>query len=176
MIDSACAVGAHYLTATVYRVTRGASEQAEDRVNALSHQAISALRTVDDALRHYLPRAVGLRILRAPGGARGQPGGADPHRGRRGGRWCPTAGRVPTRAVLEAHTAALCARLDGSDPVAALPYQRRPGAGVARRIHARGRGQLEISAALPLVTVAANVGELELTYPPLLAIEPLPHQ
>ena len=35
-----------------------------------------------------------------------------------------------------------------------------------------GDGEMAVSAALPLVTVAANLGELELTYPATLAAEP----
>lgn len=179
MIDSACAVGAHYLKATVYRVTRGASEQAEDRVNALSHQAISALRTVDDALRHYLSESGGptdsrAPVVRAANRAVRIRTAAD-----------VVADVVPppldvfphARAVLEAHTVALCARLDGSDPVAALaPISDDLVPALRAESMLGGRHQLAVSAALPLVTVAANIGELELTYPPLLAIEPLPHQ
>jgi hypothetical protein len=74
------------------------------------------------------------------------------------------------REVLETHTAALCARLDGSDPNASLP-PISDALVPALRAEA-GTGDLAVSAALPLVTAAANIGELELTYPPAVAAEP----
>jgi hypothetical protein len=92
----------------------------------------------------------------------------------------PPLGVYPrTREVLEAHAEAICRRLTG-DPgrelesvsddfvlalradatgdVGALPSQ-------AGGPPPRGEGGLAVSAALPLSTVAANLGELELLYP-----------
>ncbi len=40
-IDAAREVGSRYLRAAVLRVTRGAFEQAENQVNALSHDALT---------------------------------------------------------------------------------------------------------------------------------------
>jgi len=81
------------------------------------------------------------------------------------------------RAVLEAHTDAICARLDGSNPTAALPPISDALVPALRTEATAGpHGQLAVSAALPLVTVAANIGELELTYPAPLAVEPRRHQ
>ena len=74
------------------------------------------------------------------------------------------------RNVLEAHADAVCARLDGSDP-AAMIAPISDDFVLALRAEA-GDGEMAVSAALPLVTVAANLGELELTYPATLAAEP----
>jgi hypothetical protein len=79
------------------------------------------------------------------------------------------------RAVLETHTRAICNRLDGTDmttPLAPLSDDFV----LALRAEA-GTGNLAVSAALPLVTAAANIGELELTYPALPAdsVTPAPH-
>ena len=65
-IDDARAVGAKFLKAAVLRVTRGASEEATDRAIALSHAALQASRTVDDAVRQYLSETGGATDLRAP--------------------------------------------------------------------------------------------------------------
>jgi hypothetical protein len=67
------------------------------------------------------------------------------------------------RELLELHTASICERLDGHTST----RQLGPIADdfvLALRAEA-GEGDLSISAALPLVTVAANLGELELLYP-----------
>ena len=78
--------------------------------------------------------------------------------------------------VLEA-SPPLCARLDGSDPVAALPYQRRPGAGVCAPNPCSGSRPAERSRrSLPRDGRRRTLANPELTYLPLLAIEPLPHQ
>ena len=60
------AVGAKFLTAAVLRVTRGASEDATDRVIALSHDGLEASRMVDDAVRQYLSESGGATDVRAP--------------------------------------------------------------------------------------------------------------
>ena len=65
-IDAAAAVGATYLQAAVRRVNRGASEAANDRVFALGHDAMTAARTLDDAVRQYLSESGGSTDLRAP--------------------------------------------------------------------------------------------------------------
>ncbi|HTY28466.1 MAG TPA: FUSC family protein, partial [Mycobacterium sp.] len=65
-IEAACAVGARYLTAAVHRVTRGASEESENLVLALSHEAITANRTLDDTVRHYLSESGGQTDSRTP--------------------------------------------------------------------------------------------------------------
>lgn len=65
-IDAACSVGSRYLRATVARVTRGASEEAENQVITLSHDTLTATRTLDDAVRQYLSESGGPTDSRAP--------------------------------------------------------------------------------------------------------------
>jgi hypothetical protein len=172
-IEDARTVGAKFLNAAVMRVTRGASEDATDRVIALSHEALSTSRTVDDAVRQYLSESGGTTELRAPvvraanrairlRAAAELIADVVP----------PPLGVYPrTREVLESHTEAICGRLTGGpaqdlesisdDFVLAL---RADATGVgATRI--RREGGLAVSAALPLTTAAANLGELELLYP-----------
>ena len=164
-VDAAYAVGSTYLRAAVGRVIRGASEAAEDRVNALGYEASSATRTLDDAVRQYLSESGGSTDRRAPvisaanrairlRNAAEQIADVDP----------PPLDAYPrVREVLASHTASVCDRLAGMVPlhdvgpvsddfVLALRAEAEPGT-------------LSISAALPLVTVAANLGELELLYP-----------
>lgn len=173
-VDAAREVGSRYLRAAVLRVTRGAFEQAENQVNALSHDALTASRTLDDAVRQYLSENGGPTDSRAPvvrssSRAVRLRAAADliadivP----------PPLGVYPrARAVLETHSAALCARFDGSGGNGlAVPIS--DDLVPALRAEA-GTGELSVSAALPLVTVAAHLGELELTYPPAVAAEPLP--
>ncbi len=171
-IDAACAVGSRYLQAAVSRVTKGASEAAENRVITLSHDALTATRTLDDAVRQYLSESGGptdsrAPVVRASNRAMRLRASAD-----------LIADIVPpplnvyplARDVLEAHAVAVCARLDGSDPSVMIPPISDDFV-LALRAEA-GAGELAVSAALPLVTVAANLGELELTYPAALAAEP----
>ena len=166
-IDTARAVGSRYLRAAVLRVTRGAFEQAENQVNALSHDALTASRTLDDAVRQYLSENGGPTDSRAPvvrssSRAVRLRAAADliadivP----------PPLGVYPrARAVLEAHAGALCARFDGSlGGTMGLAAPISDDLVPALRAEA-GDGELAVSAALPLVTAAANLGELELTYP-----------
>jgi hypothetical protein len=63
--------------------------------------------------------------------------------------------------VLEEHTAALCARMQGDDggPTADI------GEEFVTTLRAEANFPGAAGAALPLVTVAANIGELELIYP-----------
>jgi hypothetical protein len=163
--DAACAIGSTFLQAAVLRVTRGASEAANDRVIALSHDALESSRTVDAAVRQYLSEnggATGLRapVIRASNRAIRLRAVAEliadvvP----------PPLGVYPrTRAVLEEHTEAVCQGLLGGDT-------GPPGQPISDDFVLALRAEatdddLAISAALPLVTVAAHIGELELLYP-----------
>ncbi|NTY61459.1 FUSC family protein [Mycolicibacterium sphagni] len=171
-IDTAREVGSRYLRVAVLRVTRGAFEHAENRVNALSHDALTASRTLDDAVRQYLSESGGPTDSRAPvvrsaSRAVRLRAAADliadiiP----------PPLGVYPrAREVLEEHADALCARFDGSGGTG-LAAPISDDLVPALRAEA-GEGDLAVSAALPLVTAAANIGELELTYPPAVAAEP----
>ncbi|UXA13739.1 FUSC family protein [Mycobacterium sp. SMC-8] len=165
-IDSARAVFAGYLRATVLRITRGAFEERTDEVATLGHNALDASRVIDDAVRHYLSESSGETDFRAPivrsfNRAIRLRGAADlvadiptP----------PPLGAYPkVRAVLEEHTEAICARVAGRDA-------DRPQAPISddfvRALRAEARDDdLGVSAALPLLTAAAALGELELLYP-----------
>jgi uncharacterized membrane protein YgaE (UPF0421/DUF939 family) len=169
-IDAACAVGSTYLRAAVCRVLRGASEAANDRVFALGYDGMTASRTLDDAVRHYLSESGGSTDLRAPviraanrairvrSAAELIADVVPP----------PLAAYPQVRDVLETHTDAVCARLDGTtDTVEPSTVDQGPISDdfvLALRAESGGDA-LSVSAALPLVTVAANLGELELLYP-----------
>jgi uncharacterized membrane protein YccC len=163
-IDDAFAVGTSFLKAAVLRVTRGVSEEATNRVTALSQDALGASRTVDDALRQYLSENGGATDVRAP------TVGAANRAIRLRAAAELIADVVPppldvyeqTRTVLEAHTQAVCAQLKGgaADPP---PPPISDDFVLALRAEATD-DEPSVSAALPLVTVAANLGELELHY------------
>jgi hypothetical protein len=164
-IDAACAVGSTYLRAAVCRVLRGASEAANDRVFALGYDGMSASRTLDDALRQYLSESGGSTDLRAPviraanrairvrSAAELIADVVPP----------PLAAYPRVRKVLEAHTDAVCARLDGE--TSTVEHGPISDDFVLALRAESGGDALSVSAALPLVAVAANVGELELLYP-----------
>ncbi|MDR3662260.1 MAG: FUSC family protein [Mycobacterium sp.] len=166
-LESARAVGTQYLTAAVRRVTRGASEAATDRVHALSHDALAASRAVDDAVRHFLSESSGSTELRAPvvraanrtvrlRAAADLIADVVPP---------PLAPYRAVRGVLEAHTASICARISGAEPGDASEQPPISDDFVLALRAEAGGGTLAVEAALPLVTVAASLGELELLYP-----------
>ncbi len=164
-IERARTVGAKFLTAAVRRVTRGASEAATDRVMALSHAALEASRTMDDAVRQYLSENGGTTDLRAPVVRAANRA----IRLRAAAELItdvvpPPLGVYPrTRDVLEEHADAISARFMG---VHAWPPRPPISDAFVLALRAESAGDdLAISAALPLVTVAANLGELELLYP-----------
>ncbi|MDX1889362.1 FUSC family protein [Mycolicibacterium sp. 050158] len=164
-IDAAVDSGSTYLTAAVKRVTRGASEAANDRVFALGHYAMTVSRTLDDAVRHYLSESGGSTDQRAPivrAANRAV-------RVRTAAELIADVAPPPltvyprVREVLETHTTTIRERLHGRRPVRDLgPIC--DGFVLALRAESDG-SELSIRAALPLVTVAANLGELELLYP-----------
>jgi uncharacterized membrane protein YccC len=165
VIDESFAVGARFLTAAVLRVTRGASEEATDRVIALSQDALEASRTVDDGVRQYLSESSGAADVRAP----------VVRRANRAVRLRAAAELIAdvvppphgvyarVRKVLEAHTDAVCHHVTGGSPGAALQPISDDFV-VALRAEATD-DELAVAAALPLVTAAAHIGELELLYP-----------
>jgi hypothetical protein len=162
-VEEARSVGARFLKDAVLRVTSGASEDATDRVIALSHQGLEASRTVDDAVRQYLSENGGTTELRGPVVRAANRA----VRVRAAAELIadvvpPPLGPYPrTREVLEAHTEAICARLTG-DPGRTLESISDDFV-LALRADASG-DELAISAALPLTAVAAHLGELELLY------------
>ena len=166
-IDAAVASGSRYLAAAVHRVTRGESEQADDEVAAMSQESIKAARSHSDAVRTYLSESAGAidsellddgnRIPRLRVAADLIADLTPP----------PPDVYPRARQVLDDHTAALCARIDGHAPVSldSTPLQPISDDFIpALRAEAQP-GELAAHAALPLVTTAANLGELELTYP-----------
>jgi hypothetical protein len=163
-IDATRSVGATYLKAAVRRVTRGASEDADDRVIALGHDAMTATRTLDDAVRQYLSESGGSTDQRAPVIR------ASNHaiRVRTAAELIadvvppPLAAYPRVRQVLESHADAISARLDGTSTAEHGPIS--DDFVLALRAESGGDA-LSVSAALPLVTVAAHLGELELLYP-----------
>ena len=166
-IDSARGIFGRYLQVAVLRITRGAFEERRDEVATLSHNALAASRVIDDAVRQYLSESSGETDFRAPvvrsfNRAIRLRAAADliadiptP----------PPLGAYPNvRKVLEFHVDAISDRLAGrfdsdqdwspigDDFVLALRSEVPDD-------------DLAVSAALPLLTVAAALGELELIYP-----------
>ena len=170
-IERAFTLGATFLRAGVQRVTRGASEDATNRVLALSHDALVATRTADDALRQYLSENGGVTDVRAPTVR-------DANRAVRLRAAAELiADVVPpplgvyeqTKAVLETHAKAVSDRITGSSQESPPPISddfvmtlRAEAPGVQTL---QSDGDLAVAAALPLVTVAAHLGGLELLYP-----------
>ena len=166
-VESARDAFAKYLEAAVLRITRGDDEQMADRLAVLTHDAIASSRVADDAVRQYLSESGGSTdfrgpIVRAFNRAIRVRAAADlivdiptP----------PPLGTYPrVREVIELHANAICDRLSGKlgsggdwapigeEFVIALRAESRPD-------------DMAIAAAMPLVTAAAAIGELELVYP-----------
>jgi uncharacterized membrane protein YccC len=164
-IDSARETFSRYLLAGVRRVTRGASEAVDDELAELGHDALAAGRTLDDAVRQYLSESSGATDSRAP----------IVHASNRVVRmrsvadliadikWPPPLAAYPSaKQILEAHANAVCARLAGHDDTTWPPISDD----LVPALRAESTGdEAAVAAALPLVTVAASLGELELVYP-----------
>lgn len=163
-IRSAFQVGTRYLRAAVSRITQGTSAVA---VEELSHRALTAARTVDDGIRQYLSESGGPADHRAPLVRKANRtvklrGAADLIADIPAG---PTPGSYPnTRSVLDAHAAIVCDRMSGRTdaPIGGLLIAEHFV--IALRAEAAEAAH-PVADALPLVTVAANLGELELLYP-----------
>lgn len=161
-IDAAMDSGARYLNGAVLRVTRGASAATDAELRELGREAVVDARTHADTIRIYLAESNGVidadlldTTNRIPRLRTASDLIADivP----------PPPGPYPrARTVLEEHTAALCARLDGSDPNRSVPELSEQ---FVIALRAEADGPAPAVAALPLVTAAANIGELELMYP-----------
>jgi hypothetical protein len=164
-VRKAGVAGADLLKAAVLRVTRGASETADDRVIALSHDALEATRTLDDALRHYLSESGGEIDAKAPVVR----AASRVVRLRSAGELVadavpPPLGVYPrTRAVLESHADLVALRMLARPVARSLPPITDDFV-LALRAEADD-SDLAVPAALPLLTVAAQLGELELLYP-----------
>jgi hypothetical protein len=170
LIEAALDVNLRYLQAAVLRVTHGRSEEGSEEIQAnlaaLSHDAVVGSRRVDDAVRHYLSETgsgANLRtpVVRAANRATWVRLGADMIADI---RTLPPSGAYPSaRAVLEAHLEFVTEQFSGHRDRAS-----RPMAGeVARALRAEATDQDEaVEAAQPLVTVAANLAQLELVSVP----------
>jgi uncharacterized membrane protein YccC len=164
-IESARVTFSRYLRAAVRRVTRGASEAIDDNVTALGHDSLVAWRTLDDAVRQYLSESGGATdsrapIVRASNRVTRLRSAADLIADV---MWPPPmTSYLRAKRVLEAHADAVCDRLAGSDDRQWPPIS--DDLVPALRTESTG-DDAAVSAALPLVAVAANLGELELVYP-----------
>lgn len=159
-------VGSQYLRAVVRRITRGTSEAVEDHIVTLGHDAMTAARTLDDAVRQYLSESGGpsdsrAPIVRAANQVNRLRGAADliadiP--------WPPPLTAYPrARTVIEAHADSVFDRLTGAEDASAWnPIS--DDLVLALRAESTG-DEAAVAAALPLVTVGAYLGELELIYP-----------
>ncbi len=172
-IDSARETFSRYLRAGVRRVTRGASvaadeplaRRATDELTGLGYDSLAASRALDDAVRQYLSESGGATDRRAP----------IVHASNRVIRmraaadliadvkWPPPLTAYPrAKQILEAHADAVCARLAGHDGRTWPPISDD----LIPALRAESTGdEAAVAAALPLVTVAASLGELELVYP-----------
>ncbi|CAJ1510216.1 FUSC family protein [[Mycobacterium] burgundiense] len=163
-IDAAYDVGTRYLRTAVSRVTHGTSAAAVDE---LSHQALTASRTVDSAVRQYLSDNGGPRDHRAPVIRRANRairlrGAADliadiPT--------LPSRGAYPNaRTVLDAHATLVADRMSGrtDHPLGSSGLSEHFVTALRAESH---EAQHPVADALPLVTVAASLGELQLLYP-----------
>jgi hypothetical protein len=172
-VESARNTFAMYLEAAVLRITRGDYEHMADKLATLTHDSITASRVADDAVRQYLSEGSGETdfrgpIVRAFNRAIRVRASADlitdiptP----------PPLGAYPRlREVVEQHAGMIRDRLTG-----------RIGSGrdwtpigeefvVALRAESSG-DEMAVSAAMPLVTAAAAIGELELVYPHPVEVE-----
>jgi len=166
LIEAAVDVNLRYLEAAVLRVTRDRSEEGRDEIDAnlatLSYDAVVASRRVDDAVRHYLSETgsgADLRtpVVRAANRATWLRLAADMIADI---RTLPPSGAYPSaRAVLEAHLEFVTEQVSGHGDTASRPMV----GDVALALRAEPPDQYDaVEAAQPMVTVAANLAELEL--------------
>ncbi|RDH80285.1 FUSC family protein [Mycolicibacterium moriokaense] len=166
-VESARSVFATYLETAVHRITRGATEEISDKLAILSQDAIASTRVADDAVRQYLSEGGGDTdfrgpIVRAFNRAIRVRAAADlimdiptP----------PPLGTYPqVREVVESHTNAIRDRLAGTLGTGRDWTPIGEQFVIALRAESSG-DDMAIAAAMPLVTAAAAIGELELVYP-----------
>ena len=166
-VEAARNIFLRYLRAAVHRITRGAFEAMTNEVAKLSHDALAASRVADDAVRQYLSESSGETDFRAPI-VRAF------HRAIRLRAAADLIADIPTppplsayprvREVLEFHVDGICDRLSGLFDVSHPWVPISDDFVLALRAESTG-DELSVCAALPLLTVAASLGELELIYP-----------
>jgi uncharacterized membrane protein YccC len=161
VLDTALDVYSRYLKAAVRRVTGDTPQQA---VETLSLNAVVVSRTVDDAVRHYLSETgneADLRtpVIRAANRATRLRVAADVIADI---RTLPPPSRYPrTRTVLEEHADSVSVYLAGGDKAwRPIIDEFVPALRAEFTDDADG-----VTAGMPLVAIAANLGALELMYP-----------
>ena len=152
-----------YLDAAVTRVTRGVSPETTAAVAELGAESLVAARSHGDAVRVYLSETNG-----AIDAAQLESASLIPRLRTAADIIAdiapPPPGVYPrTRKVLEEHATALCARIEQIHGPAPLPDMSDEFVPTLRAEAATTPDAAR--AALPLVTAAANIGELELTWP-----------
>ncbi|MFN8072263.1 MAG: FUSC family protein [Mycobacterium sp.] len=158
-----------YLDAAVTRVTRGVSPETDEAVAELGAEALVAARSHGDAVRGYLVETNG-----TVDAAQVETASLIPRLRTTGDIIAditpPPPGVYPrTRKVLEEHVAALCARIEQVHGPGSLPHMTDEFVPTLRAEAATTPDPAR--SALPLVTAAANLGELELTWPTLAAAD-----
>lgn len=162
-IRNAVVAGSWYLDAAVTRVTHGKTPQTDAAVAELGAESMVAARSHGDAVRVYLAETNGTIDA-----AQVETASLIP--------WLrttsdiiaditpPPPGVYPrTRKVLDQHAAALCARIERVHGPESLPDMTAEFVPTLRAEAATTPDAAR--AALPLVTAAANIGQLELTWP-----------
>ncbi|MGO9924777.1 MAG: FUSC family protein, partial [Mycobacterium sp.] len=162
LIEAGLDVNVRYLRAAVLRVTRPGSAATEASLAALSHDAVVGSRRVDDAVRHYLSETGSGANLRTPvvtavNRATWVRLAADMIADIR--TLPPTGGCLAVRAVLDAHLDFVTAQLSGASDTKSPPMAGE----FVRVLRAETTDHHQaVEAAQPLVTVAANLAQLEL--------------
>jgi hypothetical protein len=174
-ITSAREVCARYLLAAVLRVTRGASGGNHHRGIELSHQALAASRTMDDAVRQYLSESGGetyarAAVIRAFNQVVRLWSVADLIADIT--TLSPVSAYPRARAVLQTRAEWICERPAGVADLDETRARIRDEFVLALRAETTGT-ELDLAAALPLVTVAAYLAEVELVYPKQAAAIPV---
>lgn len=164
VIRTALQANARYLNAAVLHVTGGAPTVPDYPVDVLAYTAMAADRAVDDAVRQYLSETGSEANLRTPAV---QAANRITHLRMTADVIAelqaaqPRSAYLRARTVLETHARLVSARLrDGSEQTRRSIIDEFVPA--LRSGETRGDA---VDSVLPLVTAAANLGELELTYP-----------
>jgi uncharacterized membrane protein YccC len=162
VLTAALEVNLPYLRAAVLRVTRAGRDDTEADLAALSHRALVVSRTVDDAVRHYLSETgsgANLRtpVVKAANRATVVRVAADMTADIR--TLPPPEAYASARAVLESYAESLADQVSKRRHVISRPITEE----FVRALRTEAtEDSVAVEAAQPLVTVAANLAELEL--------------